>query len=172
MFSLRISYVSISSCSSRWMCESASARWRVSSLTLASRARVCQRGVALSVHLSSLERSHSAAPVAVRALCPPQCVALFPSLPLSSSPSSLLHSFHFLSFSHSCLLSCVHWLSSHSSEHVLFISHSPAHTRSRTRAPADTQDAHKYFIHADTLKWRYTENEVTQKLSPHCPMHV
>ena len=48
---------------------------------LASRARVCRRGVALSVHLSGLERSHSATPVAVRALCPPQCVALLPSLP-------------------------------------------------------------------------------------------
>lgn len=58
-----------------------SAHWCVSALTLASRARVCQRGVALSVHLSSLERSYSATPVAVRALCPPQCAALLPSLP-------------------------------------------------------------------------------------------
>lgn len=92
---------------------------------------VCQRGVALSVYLSSPERSHSATPVAVRALCPPRRAALLPCLPpLSSSspppsPSSSPPP-------HSCLLSCVHWPSAHSSEHVLFISHGPSSNHTRT----------------------------------------
>lgn len=81
---------------------------------LASRARDRQWGIALSVHLSSLERSHSATPAAVRALCPPQFAALPPSLPLSP-PSPLLRNSpsHFSSSSSSqlppqlCLLAAV-----------------------------------------------------------------
>lgn len=126
----------------------------VCALTPASRARVCQQGVALSVHLSSLERSHSVTPVAVRALCPPQCVALLPYLPLSSPPPSPFSSPN--PPPHSCLLSCVHWPSSHSSEHVLFISQSPAHTSRLT---------HK--MHANTVCIPIHSNGHTLKMKSH-----
>lgn len=84
-------------------------------------ARVCQRGTALSVHLSSLERSHSKTPLAVTLRCSPPLPPPPPPLPhaLLSPPP------------HSCLLSCVHWPSSRSLEHVLFIwvtSYTHAHT--------------------------------------------
>lgn len=133
------------------------------------KSRVCQRGVVLSVHLSSLERSHSATPVAVRALCPPHRVALLPSLPLSRLPPLPPPSTS--PPPHSCLLSCVHWPSAHSLEHVLFISQS----EQQSHRHVNTQNAHKYCMHADTLKWVNAQNEVTRththNQASHCPMY-
>lgn len=50
----------------------------------------CHQGIVLSVHLSSQERSHSATPVAVRALCPAQCISLLLPPSITPLPPSLL----------------------------------------------------------------------------------
>ncbi len=141
-------------------------------LTLASRARVCQRGVALSAHLSSLERSHSATPVAVRALCPPQCVALLPSLPLSLPPPLPPPSTS--PPPHSCLLSCVHWPSAHSLEHVLFILHSPSsnHTRTLTRRMHTNTVCMPTHLNGYTLKMKSDTHTHTHNYTSHSPMYV
>ena len=104
----------------------------------------CLRGVALSVHLSDLESSHSATPVAVRALLPLRGVSL-PSPPLPSPPS--LHRLPSLPPAstspppHSCLLSCVHWPS------VPLLGPCPVyltHLEQRSHPHVNTRDAHGY----------------------------
>ena len=66
---------------------------------------------------------------------------------------------------HSCLLSCVHWPSAHSSEHVLFISHSPSgnHTRKLT---------HKMHMNTVCVPTHYNGHTLQMKSHTHCPGYV
>lgn len=127
--------------------------------------RFIQRGVALSVHLSSLERYHSATPVAVGALCPPQCVALLSTHPSSSSPPS---SFHLSSSSQLppqlCPLATGPLLGACPVYLTQFEPQSHPH--------ANTRDAHEYCMCADTLKRGCTLDEVTQTRTHTVPSTV
>lgn len=135
--------------------------WCVCASMLVSRATVCQRGVALSVHLSNLESSHPATPVVVRALCPPQCAALLPPSP-SFSSSFPPRSFHLSSSSQLppqlCPLAFVPLLGAC----PVYLTQSEQQSHPRICTHTDTHDAHEYCMHADTRKWLRSQNKNSQ----------